>query len=488
MPLIYITGISVSGKSAVRTELLKRGYEAHGTDEDGIANFHNNETGEIVGNPIDAPSRTKEWREQHTWKISREAVEKLAEKAKTTNKPIFLCGVAGNDGEVWDLFSQVFALTLDEPTLRERLAARTNNSFGKASHELESLLEWQRTAAEDYAKLGATLIDATRPLAKVVDEILEKVKEPKVLTFADASLAKKITEAAYPNAEIKVVEHGYDNIVVLVDDKYALRFPRNQDAYARSQYEKQVLEHLEKLETIPVPRVLGEHDDPSYLITSFVAGKHLSAEDVRHFSSEQQKQLAEDVAGFAYSIHSLFSVEEARRIRKELRLDERREEPWDMYFERLLYTGTLQDPEQDKTAKAYYKKWKALDNTNHLIVVHDDLHTQNMLFQDHRLCGVLDFGDSNIGTAEQELRQLYRINESILKAAIDKYSELAERSLDIEAAKIWAIMQEIGSYVEHLANQTTDHPAFSRSARNLNRWFGTDSWGKGFDLEGKRHQ
>ena len=39
MSLIYITGISGSGKSTVLRELAKQGYEAHGVDEEGYADW-----------------------------------------------------------------------------------------------------------------------------------------------------------------------------------------------------------------------------------------------------------------------------------------------------------------------------------------------------------------------------------------------------------------------------------------------------------------
>jgi thymidylate kinase len=40
MSFIYITGPSGSGKSTVRNELIKRGYEAHDTDEDGMSAWY----------------------------------------------------------------------------------------------------------------------------------------------------------------------------------------------------------------------------------------------------------------------------------------------------------------------------------------------------------------------------------------------------------------------------------------------------------------
>ncbi len=45
--IIYITGIGGSGKSSVKEELKKRGYEAHDVDE-GFANFFNIKTNEKV--------------------------------------------------------------------------------------------------------------------------------------------------------------------------------------------------------------------------------------------------------------------------------------------------------------------------------------------------------------------------------------------------------------------------------------------------------
>src|ERR1700693_3726645 len=111
MSLCYITGISGSGKSTVYDELKARGYTVYGVDEDKLAGWYNNKTGVVEGyrKPED---RTKEWRSQVTYKLPRQHVEKIAKEAN--NKQFFLCGVAENDTELWDLFSKVFALSVDE--------------------------------------------------------------------------------------------------------------------------------------------------------------------------------------------------------------------------------------------------------------------------------------------------------------------------------------------------------------------------------------
>ena len=67
----------------------------------------------------------------------RSRVEELAGAARTQNA--FLCGLVENDEELWDLFDVKMCLTLDDTTIRGRLAQRIGNPFGKAPAELEAL-------------------------------------------------------------------------------------------------------------------------------------------------------------------------------------------------------------------------------------------------------------------------------------------------------------------------------------------------------------
>lgn len=184
MPLVYITGISGSGKSSVRDELIRRGYEVYGTDEDDLAYFYNDITGERVTKHATAQVRTPEWRAQHSWKLPRAKLNQLVTDSE--GKLVFITGVTANDAdELWDLFSRVFALSVDEETLRKRIAVRKGNDFGKSKHELGAILAWQKTADDDYQKLGATIIDANRPLHVVVDDILEKMRNCQLSAHCD---------------------------------------------------------------------------------------------------------------------------------------------------------------------------------------------------------------------------------------------------------------------------------------------------------------
>lgn len=172
MGLIYVTGPSGAGKSTVRQELVKLGYEAHDTDEDGMSDWYNIEGGKLVQRPSES-KRSTDWYDKHAYLISPIRVKALAGKA--INKPIFLCGIPANDLELAEYYDKVICLVIDEETMKQRIASRDTNDFGKSPDELKLMLYWHGKMLERYKDFGAIMIDASQPLEFVVKDILDKL-------------------------------------------------------------------------------------------------------------------------------------------------------------------------------------------------------------------------------------------------------------------------------------------------------------------------
>jgi dephospho-CoA kinase len=176
MPLIWITGISGSGKSAVRRELRDRGFRALGTDEDGLAHWIDTETGDVTRQTtVGVNQRTPEFHARHDWRVDIQSVRRLAKDAGLDL--VFLCGAVQNEAAAWDFFDKAILLSVDEETIRQRISARTENDFGKSDLELEFILGWNRDIENAYAGYGATIVDARQPLRDVVEDILEITNE-----------------------------------------------------------------------------------------------------------------------------------------------------------------------------------------------------------------------------------------------------------------------------------------------------------------------
>lgn len=176
MALIYITGVSGTGKSSVRTELVARGYEAHDTDEGSFREWKNTKSGKFMNSlNLAWDQASDEFKSQHVMAIKANEVEKL--KQRSEGQTVFLCGTVPNEDEVWNYFDNTFCLILDDSTLKHRLQTRTSNNYGKSPEELQKILEWNKDAEKNYRLFGSMIIDASQPIEQVVDTILESIND-----------------------------------------------------------------------------------------------------------------------------------------------------------------------------------------------------------------------------------------------------------------------------------------------------------------------
>jgi dephospho-CoA kinase len=171
MSLIYITGLSGSGKSTVCNEIKRMGFEAHDADGEGINNWYKISSGEIASREETDKPHTDDWYKKYSWQTSEKKIKELALRAK--NKLIFVCGTSANEYKVWHIFDKTICLVVNKETIKKRLKTRTTNDFGKDKMELKMILDWNKTYPGDYLKMGAITVNANQSLDEVLDSILK---------------------------------------------------------------------------------------------------------------------------------------------------------------------------------------------------------------------------------------------------------------------------------------------------------------------------
>jgi len=87
----------------------------------------------------------------------------------------FFCGGSRNFSRFIDLFDGVFVLEVDLDTLKRRLDERPDDEWGGKQSERDLIVRLHQTK-EDTPKDGI-VIDATKPPARVVDEIIHQTGE-----------------------------------------------------------------------------------------------------------------------------------------------------------------------------------------------------------------------------------------------------------------------------------------------------------------------
>ena len=154
-----IEGVSGTGKTSVCHELQRRGFQAiHGDRE--LAYQGDPDTSE----PTDGYTH-----EHHIWRV-----EKVKAMVANKDEPVtFFCGGSRNFAKFMDLFDGVFVLEVDLDTLNRRLDERPEAEWG-GGRSTERELIWRLHHTKEDLPTNGIPIDATAPVAAVVDEILRR--------------------------------------------------------------------------------------------------------------------------------------------------------------------------------------------------------------------------------------------------------------------------------------------------------------------------
>ncbi len=154
MASVLVTGMSGTGKSSALVELGRRGYRVVDTDDPGWT--------EWVGSPHEADGGEYLWVE-----------DRMTELLGVDDpRPLFAQGCVRNQGKFYDRFDAVVLLSAPAAVLLDRLAHRATNDWGKSPEERELILR-QLETVEPLLRAGCTHeLDATRPLAEVVADLV----------------------------------------------------------------------------------------------------------------------------------------------------------------------------------------------------------------------------------------------------------------------------------------------------------------------------
>lgn len=168
MKRVLLTGMSGTGKSTVIKALSARGckckYKAVDADEGGLSAVVSVPADELTG--LD-PGQDWVWRE--------DCIQDLL--ATENAEVLFLSGCSPNQGTFYPQFDHIILLSAPAAVIVERLAARTNNPYGKRAEDVARTLALLETI-EPLLRQGADHeIDTSIPLDQVVARVLQIVGE-----------------------------------------------------------------------------------------------------------------------------------------------------------------------------------------------------------------------------------------------------------------------------------------------------------------------
>jgi dephospho-CoA kinase len=157
---ILITGMSGTGKSTALQVLGERGHCVVDTDTDEWSHWVTLLDG----------STDWVWRER--------AITRLL--ADPRHGPLFVAGCKSNQGRFYAQFDHVVLLSAPASVLLARIAARSNNPYGKRPEERALILQHLAEIEPRLRAAATTEIDASAPIFQVVAQLEELASGPHI--------------------------------------------------------------------------------------------------------------------------------------------------------------------------------------------------------------------------------------------------------------------------------------------------------------------
>lgn len=223
---------------------------------------------------------------------------------------------------------------------------------------------------------------------------------PEAEVAIDASLIRRLLQAQHPDLAarpLRIVAHGWDNVLARLGDDLVVRLPRRAQAAALIEHEQRWLPALAPGLPLPVPvplraGVAGEGFPWAWSVCPWFAGTAAVATDLA-----DPEAAAEMLAGFLAALHHPAPADAPQNPFRGVRLAAR-DRLVQSYLEML---GPAVDQSLVRT------RWDAAcalpphDATP--VWLHGDLHPANLVVRDGAIAAVVDFGDLTGGDPATDL-------------------------------------------------------------------------------------
>ncbi|MDO8482208.1 MAG: aminoglycoside phosphotransferase family protein [bacterium] len=215
--------------------------------------------------------------------------------------------------------------------------------------------------------------------------------------------------------------------------------------------EANLIQKLSKLGlSVPVPSVVFVSENPRMYCYKYIEGEILR--DVWEFFSEEEKiNTCHTVGLFHAEIGKIFTKEMART--SGIKIDESADvhpEVTDEYNKALINSEL-----PDNFKKLLTEAKKTFDSTSDKAVfqfIHNDSHHENIIIQNGKISGIIDFGNAEWGEVAKDFSRYIRDYPRYFQYIVSAYEKKSENKLSYERLVNDALVCGVADIVEDYMN------------------------------------
>lgn len=239
--------------------------------------------------------------------------------------------------------------------------------------------------------------------------------------------------------ETRLISHGWDHYILVVDNKYVFRFPKDKEQTDRFKRELRLLEYLKPKVSVSLPDYVFIAADQKFGGYPFLDGEEMYPESLALLNEKQKKDIAQQLGEFLTHLHNIppqdierlgYVEEEGGYYWSKADAEKRFESIKKLVFPKL-------STEEQQFIAKNFKEYLSYSFNYEKVLVHSDFTASHILLNGKQgtLTGIIDFGDSEIAEPALDFAGLWHYyDEGFVKEVFSHYKRPTDPEM-LERAK-----------------------------------------------------
>ena len=253
--------------------------------------------------------------------------------------------------------------------------------------------------------------------------------------------------------KFKYLTHGWDNNVIVLDQKIVFRFPKSDQYLKRFKSELKMMKFLDGKFDLKIPKYEFVSSNKDFGGYQMIKGVEMTASRFKRLNKKQKELIAVQLGKFLTQMHKT-PVKFAKKIGYK---EEKGGYWWSKENTKNIFSAIQKTllPRLTKKEVVWieneFKNYLSLQFPSKITVIHSDFAADHILINPKtgKLEGIIDFSDIELGDAALDFSGLWTYGTELVKQVMDNYDRPKDKDF-LERSRFPNRIHMIGNMLEIL--------------------------------------